>query len=90
MNSHGVSGEEHSGHRCAHWQELGQEARLVCLKNSKGSSVAGEKREGQAGSGRTAVHVVHCTTQEGATHMHHGGPCRTQSAQILTRPWGGR
>lgn len=36
-----------------------------------------EAREGQAGSGRTAVHVVHCTTQEGTTHMHHGAPCRT-------------
>ena len=30
-----VSGEEHSGHRGAHWQELGEEAHLVCLKNSK-------------------------------------------------------
>ena len=62
MNIHGVSGEEHSGHRCAHWQELGQEARLVCLKNSKGSSVAGEKRE-RGRQGRGGQLYMLCTAQ---------------------------
>lgn len=49
-----------------------------------------EAREGQAGSVQTAAQAVHCTAQEGAAHMHHSALRRTQSAQILTRPWGGR
>ena len=31
----GYLGEEHSRQRGRQWKELGQEARLVCLKNSK-------------------------------------------------------
>ena len=58
----GYLGEEHSRQRGRQWKELGQEARLVCLKNSKDSRVAGVKRE-RGRQGRCRQPHKLCTAQ---------------------------